>query len=565
MSSDDTSGRRHAWIDQQGDLESVIDDLIEQPAYAIDTEFHRERTYFPALALVQLGWEDELVLVDPLAVDVTALKRLFESGAEAVFHAAQQDFDVLNHAVGSVPAKFFDTQVAGGFLGYGTPSLVSLLSGEMGVNPPKGDRLTDWLRRPLTETQREYAASDVAYLLELRDLLVEQLIGLGRLDWVYEACAELRLRPTSGTNPEDAWAKLKDARSLRPRARAVAQAVAAWRERAAMQRNIPVRQILPDLAVLGISQRQPSTEKELSQARGVDERFSRGKLSAEILAAVAEGKHAEPPDARPGGEDLDRDLRPAVTLISAWVSQVARTERIDAAILGDPRRSRLVSGERPRRPARQRVARRTARRGRHAPDRRPSRPDLRPRRRPQVGRRRHPRRPVRRGSRRQLLGAVGHHRPAEHPYQRRRCRAHHQRLDARGDGQPQHPARPAREQAHRRRGNDSVRRATDQRQWRHEQPADGVLAPALPTLQLRPKGPQRRRQLRHRSRRILAADQPGKARHLGHVPVGFGGAQSVRARNAGTRAGSCRPRWRGPTPADAGRWPRTAHRPVWCR
>ena len=100
-----------------------------------------------------------------------------------------------------------------------------------------------------------------------------------------------------------------------------------------MDRNIPVRQILPDLAVLGIAQRQPDTEKELSQARGVDERFSRGKLAAEILAAVAAGKNAEPPDARPGGDDLERDLRPAVTLVSAWVSQVARAEKIDTAIL----------------------------------------------------------------------------------------------------------------------------------------------------------------------------------------------------------------------------------------
>jgi len=333
VSSEVTSGRRHVWIDQQVDLELIIDALVQQPSYAIDTEFHRERTYFPALALVQLGWGDELVLIDPLAVDVSSLRRLFESQTEAVFHAAQQDFDVLSHSVGCVPVNFFDTQVAGGFLGYGTPSLVSLLSGELGVNPPKGDRLTDWLRRPLTDAQREYAASDVAYLLELRDKLVVQLAELGRLDWVREACDELRSRPVSGTHPEDAWARLKDARALRPRARAVAQAVAAWRERAAMQRNIPVRQILPDLAVLGIAQRQPSTDKELSQARGVDERFSRGKLANEILAAVAEGKLAEPPDSRPGGDDLDRDLRPAVTLVSAWVSQVARTERIDAAIL----------------------------------------------------------------------------------------------------------------------------------------------------------------------------------------------------------------------------------------
>ena len=333
--------RPHRWIDRQDDLDDVIDTLVSQPAYAIDTEFHRERTYFPALALVQLGWDDQLVLVDPLAIDVSVLRRLFESSAQAVFHAAQQDLDVLTHSVGAVPTEFFDTQVAGGFLGYGTPSLVTILSGELGVNPPKGDRLTDWLRRPLTEAQCEYAASDVAYLLELRDHLLTQLVELGRVEWVTEACSELLQRPASGTNPEDAWTRLKDVRGLRPRARAVAQSVAAWRERTAMRRNIPVRQVLPDLAVLGIAQRQPTTEKELSQARGVDERFSRGKVAAEILAAVAEGKLSEPPDARPGGDDLERDLRPAVTLVSAWVSQVARVERIDASILAT--RSDLVS------------------------------------------------------------------------------------------------------------------------------------------------------------------------------------------------------------------------------
>lgn len=327
------AARPHRWVDQQAELDAVIDELLTYPAYAIDTEFHRERTYYPTLALLQLGWDDELVLVDPLAVDVTAFRRLFESDVEAVFHAAQQDLDVLTHAVGAVPVHFFDTQIAGGFLGYGTPSLVSILNGELGVNPPKGDRLTDWLRRPLTEAQREYAASDVAYLLELADGLKRRLAEQGRTEWVVEACQELRRRPTSGTQPDEAWTRLKDARGLRPRARAVAQAVAAWRERAAMERNIPVRQILPDLAVLGIAQRQPTTEKELSQARGVDERFSRGKLAQEILAAVAAGKTAEPPEARPGGDDLDRDLRPAVTLVSAWVSQVARAEKIDTAIL----------------------------------------------------------------------------------------------------------------------------------------------------------------------------------------------------------------------------------------
>jgi ribonuclease D len=323
----------HRWIERQDELEAVIDAVLAQSRYAIDTEFHRERTYFPALALVQLAWADELVLIDPLAVDITAMQRLFDSDVEAVFHAAQQDLDVLTHAVGAVPKRFFDTQIAGGFVGYGTPSLVSLLSGEIGVNPPKGDRLTDWLRRPLTDAQRDYAASDVAYLLEVHDRLLSQLNELGRVEWAEEACAELRERPTSGLNPDEAWTRLKDVRGLRPKPRAVAQAVAAWRERTAMERNVPVRQVLPDLAILGISQRQPTSEKELIQARGVDERFSRGKVAAQLLEAVAAGKRAEPPAARPGGDDLERELRPAVNLISAWVSQVAKSERIDTSML----------------------------------------------------------------------------------------------------------------------------------------------------------------------------------------------------------------------------------------
>jgi ribonuclease D len=323
----------HRWVDQQDELESIVLELLDQPRYAIDTEFHRERTYYPALALVQIAWPGHLVLIDPLALDITALRPLFESDVEAVFHAAQQDLDVLTHAVGAVPARFFDTQIAGGFVGYGTPSLVSILNGEIGVNPPKGDRLTDWLRRPLTDAQREYAALDVAYLLEVQDRLTAQLEELGRVDWVTQACEELRAKPVSGQLPDEAWSRLKDVRGLRPRPRAVAQAVAAWRERTAMERNTPVRQVLPDLAILGISQRQPSSEKELSQARGVDERFSRGKLAAQILEAVKIGKEAEPPEARNGTDELERDLRPAVTLISAWVSQVAKTEKIDASML----------------------------------------------------------------------------------------------------------------------------------------------------------------------------------------------------------------------------------------
>ena len=100
-----------------------------------------------------------------------------------------------------------------------------------------------------------------------------------------------------------------------------------------MRVDIPVRQVLPDLAILGIAQRAPSSAKELRQARGVDDRHTKGGIADEILEAVAEGVRSEPPVAPKSTDDLDRSLRPAVTLISAWVSQLARDERIDTALL----------------------------------------------------------------------------------------------------------------------------------------------------------------------------------------------------------------------------------------
>ena len=328
------------WIDDQDGLVELVDELIQMPRYALDTEFHRERTYFPKLALIQIAWwpegtpeKQELVLIDPLNIDVSELARLFDTDALCVIHAAQQDLDVLTHSCGAVPRKMFDTQLAAGFLGYGTPSLVSLLQGEVGISPAKGDRLTDWLRRPLSDSQCQYAAADVEYLLGVHDSLVAKLEAEGRVQWAEDACEELRTRPVSGAVPSDAWLRLKDARSLRPNGRAVAQAIAAWREERAMRVDIPVRQVLPDLAILGISQRAPSTTKDLRQARGVDDRHTKGGIADEILAAVAAGKQATPPEAPKSTDDLDRSLRPAITLISAWVSQMARDQKIDTAML----------------------------------------------------------------------------------------------------------------------------------------------------------------------------------------------------------------------------------------
>jgi ribonuclease D len=323
----------HRWIGSDHEVSEFVERAIDEQRYALDTEFHRERTYFPKLALVQIAAAGEIVLIDPLGCDLSPLKSLFASDALAVVHAAQQDLDVLTHAVGAIPGRLYDTQLAAGFLGYSTPSLVSLLQGELRVTAAKGDRLTDWLRRPLSDDQRSYAASDVAHLLQLHDTLSAKLETEGRAQWVADACEELRVRPVGGTDPDLAWTRLKDVRILKPRARGVARTVAGWRERRAMSIDSPVRQVLPDLAILGIAQKQPRTVQELGQARGVDDRHTRGVIAKELLAAVELGLADEAPPTAAEGDDLDRSLRPAVTLVSAWVSEVARQQRIDAGLL----------------------------------------------------------------------------------------------------------------------------------------------------------------------------------------------------------------------------------------
>ncbi|MFM8858308.1 MAG: ribonuclease D [Actinomycetota bacterium] len=321
------------WIDSDPSVRELTRVLADHSRFALDTEFHRERTYFPKLALIQVAWADGSAIIDPLSCDVSPLTELFSERYEVVLHAAQQDLDVLFHAIGVVPARIFDTQIAAGFLGYSTPSLASLVNSELKISLPKGDRLTDWLRRPLTEAQKTYALSDVEYLLELQDRLSDELDRRRRLQWAFDACEELRCRRVGPADPTEVWRKQKDVRGMRPRTRGVLAALAEWRERRAMDSDIPPRQVLPDLALHGIAQREPSSVSELAQARGVDERHTRGTIAQEILRAVEVGKKNPLELPQSEGDEMERHLRPAVTLLSAWVSEVARMEHIDAALL----------------------------------------------------------------------------------------------------------------------------------------------------------------------------------------------------------------------------------------
>ena len=314
-------------------LLAVLEQAAAHDRYAIDTEFHREKTYFPQVALVQLAWADQVALIDPLAVDLAPMAALLDSDAICVMHAGTQDLEVLDLACGTVPTTLFDTQVAAGFLGISTGSLASLLDIYLDVNLAKGDRLTDWLRRPLTADQLTYAAGDVDNLLELARLLEEKLVDLGRLDWAISECDLVRTKPRGPRAPDEAVHRIKEARSLKGKAARVAKTIAAWRENRAVEMNLPVRQVLPDIAVVGIAQQTPKTQKDLERIRGLDGRHLRAGSAEQLLAAVATGLQAidEPPRVRE--PSLSKDLRPVVTLVTAWISQIARDHQLDPALL----------------------------------------------------------------------------------------------------------------------------------------------------------------------------------------------------------------------------------------
>ncbi len=315
-------------------LDDVVDQLLDTDRYAIDTEFHRERTYWPKVALVQIAWPGDLVLIDPLAVDLSPLRPVMESDALAVLHAASQDLEVLELATGAVPQRLFDTQIAAGFLGVSTGSLASLLDRFLSIKLPKGDRLTDWLRRPLSEDQLRYAASDVEHLLDLTDILLGKLDAEGRTHWASEEYELLKDRPRNRRVPEDAIGRIKEARSLKGQAHQVATAIAAWRELRAAERNVPVRQVLSDLGIVAVAQLAPSSTEQLRGLRGVESRHLRDGADQQIIEAVKTGKERNPPARQtPRAPELPRHLRPVVTLVTTWIAQLARDHRLDPALL----------------------------------------------------------------------------------------------------------------------------------------------------------------------------------------------------------------------------------------
>jgi ribonuclease D len=211
-----------------------------------------------------------------------------------VFHAARQDIEIVWHAAELIPHPIVDTQVAAMVLGYGDSiSYDQLVQRITGDTLDKSHRFTDWTRRPLTDAQLSYAASDVTHLRQVYLALVEDLKRRGRADWVAEEMSVLTSPETYRMEPDNAWLRLKT-RVRKPRELAVLIEVAAWREREAQTRDVPRARVLKDEVIADIAVQAPATLERLKHLRSLPKGFERSRWGEAICAAVARGLERDP-------------------------------------------------------------------------------------------------------------------------------------------------------------------------------------------------------------------------------------------------------------------------------
>ena len=323
-------------ITTDAQLEKFAERARTSEVLAIDTEFMREKTYYPRLCLLQLGTDDEQVAVDPFKVSlIEPLRDLFSNPSiTKVLHACSQDMEILLQYCGVLPHPLFDTQIAAGFLGdnyqigYGT-----LVEQYAGVTLSKAQSLTDWSRRPLDAAQLRYAYDDVRYLPQIWRTMRAQLEELGRMGWVEPEFAHASDPDTYRRNPREAFRKVKHTGSLTRRQLAVAREVAAWRDERACELDRPRRWLLPDEQLVEVCRRMPASTGDLMRIRGMESVSVMDQ--AKIVSAVKRGL-ACPQEECP---EPDRRFRPSLDqecvcdLMYAMTRMVAEREGIAPALL----------------------------------------------------------------------------------------------------------------------------------------------------------------------------------------------------------------------------------------
>ncbi|KAB1650916.1 ribonuclease D [Adlercreutzia muris] len=295
------------YIANQENLEAFVRRARSSAVLAVDTEFLREKTYYANLCLLQLATDTEVAVVDPFAIeDLSVLVPLMEDPTIVkLFHAAGQDLEIIYRELGVLPSPVFDTQVAAALLGHtqqiGYGPLVHSLCG---VSLKKSDSFTDWSRRPLSDSQLDYAADDVIYLPKMYRVMRERLEAKGRLGWLDNDFAALSDPANYVCDVASRFKRLKRVGQLSRRQLSAAREVASWRELTAQARDLPRKWVLTDEQVVESCRREARTIDELFMVRGMREKLCTRDARA-VVAALVRGLDA-PPEQWP---ELDKSLK----------------------------------------------------------------------------------------------------------------------------------------------------------------------------------------------------------------------------------------------------------------
>ena len=322
------------WVGTSSDLRALAAELASVDWLAVDTEFSNERTYFPRLCLIQVGWAGGVACVDPLApgIDLSPLLDLVRSPEVLkILHAAANDLAVLRPLLGGAFGPVFDTQLAAAFVGHG-PSIGygPLLEGVAGISLDKGWARTDWSARPLPQAALRYAADDVRHLRRLVDHLAAGLERAGRRDWFLEDSRSLvEAAAAPDLDPSLAWRRVRGWQRAPLSDLPVLRELAAWRERSARAANRPRRRVLEDEVLLQVARHRPRDRGGLERLRGF--RIERhGAEVAALLAIAGAGSHAAIPSLE---LPPDRDEKLVVDAMRAVVRGLAEETGLPEALL----------------------------------------------------------------------------------------------------------------------------------------------------------------------------------------------------------------------------------------
>lgn len=339
------------YIDTPEALLQLCDGLARGGWLALDTEFVRERTYYPQLCLIQVADDETVACIDVLALnDLQPLMAvIYDPEIIKVVHGGQQDLETFHHLRGSPPAGMFDTQIAAAVLGHGEQvGYASLVSAMLGVELDKSMTRTDWSHRPLHADQLRYAADDARYLRDIYRKQRQELIARGRWDWLKTDMQSLSDPTRYCVRPKDAWLKVKRHSSLRDAQLVVLQHLAAWREREAANRDRPRRWIVSDEVLVELARRKIASPEELARVRGLRESQLKqhGKALLEMTASGRSLPRAQWPQL-PSRIRLDPNQEALTDVLMAVVRMCGQENDVNPGILASRRDlESIVAGER---------------------------------------------------------------------------------------------------------------------------------------------------------------------------------------------------------------------------